>query len=684
MPEAGSEPASSSSMRISRNAAVAVVLAAALAALAFASRGGFADTVPAGDTWSEIVVTLLGAGACAVAVVLGAPGRAWGAGVVALFAAVAVLTAVSIAWSVAPDYSWQASGQTLAYLAAFAGAAALARLAPQRWPALVGALATASAVVAGYALLVKVFPGTLAAGDTLGRLQSPFGYWNAVGVCAAIGLTPCLWAGSRRSAGWRLRGLAVPAVALLISVVILSYSRSALLVAALGVAVWLAFVPLRLRAVLTLALGALGAGVITGWALSHHALTGDNVALAARSSAGTSFGIVLALSLVAVAAAGSACAVAVDRTHLSATARHRLGMLLLIPVALLPFAVIAALAVSSRGLTGEVSHVWSTLTSTSGGVGDSANRLVQLGNSRPVYWSEGITVGEHALLRGAGAAGYAIAHTRYTTSTLPVQHAHSYVIQTFADFGLLGVAVSLALLVAWGRAAARPLARRTPWSALSAPHVAEREGLLTLAVVVLAFGVQSAFDWTWFFAGVAIPALLCAGWLAGRGPLNSPIGRARERRRMLDRPGAAAAVTGLVALALLGAWTTWQPLRAADTLSASLSAASSGNRGAAFTDARDAASIDPLAITPLQILASLYTGAGDPAAARAELVAAVDRQPQNPQTWLSLGTFDMQHHHPRQAYGPLLRAHTLYPTDPIAGTLVALLRTQLGIKPPKP
>ena len=67
----------------------------------------------------------------------------------------------------------------LAYLAAFAGAAALARLAPERWPALVGAIATAAVGLAGYALLVKVFPATLDAGDALGRLQSPFGYWNA-------------------------------------------------------------------------------------------------------------------------------------------------------------------------------------------------------------------------------------------------------------------------------------------------------------------------------------------------------------------------------------------------------------------------------------------------------------------------------------------------------------------------
>ena len=48
------------------------------------------------------------------------------------------------------------------------------------------------------------------------------------------------------------------------------------------------------------------------------------------------------------------------------------------------------------------------------GVGNSATRLVQLGNSRGRYWREGVKVGDHALLAGVGAAGYGTAVTRYT------------------------------------------------------------------------------------------------------------------------------------------------------------------------------------------------------------------------------------------------------------------------------
>ena len=59
--------------------------------------------------------------------------------------------------------------------------------------------------------------------------------------------------------------------------------------------------------------------------------------------------------------------------------------------------------------------------------------------------------------------------------------------------------------------------------------------MITLLTVALAFGVQSAIDWTWFFTGVATAVLICAGWLAGRGPLSTPVGRAPVRRPIMRR-----------------------------------------------------------------------------------------------------------------------------------------------------
>jgi hypothetical protein len=418
------------------------------------------------------------------------PARSSAAAAVILFAGLAALSYLSIAWSVQPATSWVEANRTLSYLAAFVAALAAARLVPRRWSAVVGAVAIATVVVCGYGLLAKVFPATLNAHDFLGRLRVPFGYWNATGLMAALGLPGCLWAGTRPATGRVLRSLSVPALAVLVVTLMLSYSRGALLAAVIGLAVWFAFVPLRLRGALLLGLGVLGGAIGTLWALAHHAITHDNATLAARTSAGHGFGVVLLVLVILGALVGFAAVRAMDRRALPDSLRRRIGTLLLIGVAMVPAVAIAGAAASSRGLTGEISHVWSRLTSTTpaSGVGNQPGRLADLSNSRPLYWSEGLKVGERSLRAGAGAGGFDTARTRYTTNPLAVAHAHSYGIETFADFGLIGVALSLALLVAWGLAV-----RRTLGSAPSdTDHADEPAGLITMLAVVVTYGVSSA------------------------------------------------------------------------------------------------------------------------------------------------------------------------------------------------
>jgi hypothetical protein len=417
-------------LRAGPDAALGGALAAGIVLLAFIATGG----VDLGaNTWSELALLVLAA-ALAIALALRAPaGRPWGGVALVLFAALAALTALSIIWSVQPENSWVEANRTVAYMAAFGGAIALVRLLPGRWAGVIGALATAATILSAYALLVKVFPGTFDAGDPVGRVKAPFDYWNATGLMAATGLPACLWCGTRRGGGPVLRALTVPAVAILLTTLVLSYSRSALAAAIIGLAVWFALAPVRLRAALILGLGALGGAVLTIWALATHPLTHDRVAMAARTTAGHSFGLLLVLVLAVMTATGFAAAFAMDRAAPSAALRRRIGIVLIGLVALAPVGGLSALAASSRGLPGEVSHVWHTLTDPNSGVGDSPSRLVELGNSRPRYWREGVKVGEHHVLLGVGAAGYGTARTRYTTDPWIVEHAHSYVIETFAD-----------------------------------------------------------------------------------------------------------------------------------------------------------------------------------------------------------------------------------------------------------
>ena len=651
--------------RPSPDVLLALLIAAALVALAMTSGGGVDDLLAtAGNTWSEIAVTVLGAAAVGVVLIIGPPGRRWGLVTVGLMAALTVLEGLSIAWSYLPSSSWLAAGQAVAYLAAFAAAVGVARVAPSRWPALLGGFAIAMTALCGWSLLVKVFPATLASGNLAGRLQAPFGYWNAIGLCAALGLPACLWAGARRDRGRALAGLAAPALCLLLAVDVLSYSRSADAAGVVALALWLIFVPLRLRSIVMLAIGAAGAAVISAWMLTHAALKHDNVALAAQDHAGHTFGLVIVIVLVLVTVCGLLAARAMDRVSVSETVRRRTGWTLVALLVAGALAAIGAAAASARGLTGEISHLWTELTATNAHVSASAaGRVFQFGSSRPAYWHQAIHVGEHALFKGVGLLGFGDARLRYTTDPSMVSEAHGYVFEIFADVGLLGVVITFALLVSWLVAAARPLAFRVRTTSLGPAGCAEREGMVALAAIVVAFGVQSTLDWTWFFSGVTVPVLLCAGWLAGRGPLVAPIpvpagqpSRARVLDRLAARPAAAGAVVLLVAATALIAWMQWRPLHSAQQLNRSESASSTAQ---AYPLATSATSADPLSIAPRTWLCTLDMDLGNVAGARAELAKARQLQPQNPVTWMNLGVFDFHHGRIAQALPEFTRALAL-------------------------
>jgi hypothetical protein len=666
---------------------VALLLAALLVAVAFVGRGGSA--LPR-TTAVEIGLTLVSAAALAVALLARpAQRRPWGGATLLLFAALAVWTALSIAWSVQPADSWEAANLTLAYLAVFAASIALVHVAPARWPAVLGGVVLASVALCGYSLLAKAFP-SISPLDLYARLRAPFDYWNAVGLMAALGIPGCLWLGARRDGHAALSALAVPALGLLLVALMLSYGRGPLLAAAVAVACWFAAVPLRLRGLAVLATAGAGAAIVCAWAFGNAGLTKDGAPLDVRVDAGHSLGLLLLALLVVLLAAGLGLSFAMSRSTLAPQRRRAIGTAVLVALALVPLAGIAALAASQRGLTGSISHGWHQLTDPNAQQPpNDPSRLASVGGVRARYWDNGFTIWRKAPWLGVGADGYATARRPIQPDRLRVRHAHGYVPQTLADLGLIGMGINVALLIAWLGAAARatgvrPRRRWGAWAWTLArtrdvrmrptlraqqPMTAERIGLMTLATTAIAFGVHSAVDWTWFVPGTAVTGLLCAAWVAGRGPFGEPPAPAALPR---GRDGWAAA-RGRVALAaivvvagLAGAWAMWQPQRSVKADDAALAALDAGQLRAAQADARRAIDRNPLSIDPLLTLAAAQTAARRPAAARATLQRAVRLQPANPETWLRLGQFELDQGHVRRALRLLGAAIYLDPQGPEA------------------
>ncbi|HEY2283339.1 MAG TPA: O-antigen ligase family protein [Solirubrobacteraceae bacterium] len=661
-------------------------------------------------TTTEIVLTLASGVAVAMAVVLTPAARSllegpkYGLWPLALLIAFTALSGLSVVWSVQPDVSWQDAGRLLAYSGVFGAAVALVRLAPDRWPAILGGLTLAATIVCSYALATKVFPGRLAPAVTYARLEEPYGYWNAIGLTAAMGAIGCLWLGARRSGHALLSALAYPAMGIMGVTLMLAYSRGALVALAVGMVLWLCIVPLRLRGAAVLIVGGLGAAAVVGWDFSRHALTTDNIPLAQRATAGHQLGVLLLVMVLLLTLAGVAIGFLCGRRPLSRATRTRAGAILLTLVALALVGFAGALAHSHRGFAGSITHTVDTLTNPNAKVPpNSPGRLTAVASVRARYWKQALQVFDAHPALGVGAAGYETASLRYRTVLLEAKHAHGFIVQTLADLGAIGLALALALLFTWMAAAGRathPFDRRwTSWRAwldlragahpgwrrFPQPYTPERIGTLSMLCLVVVFGVHSLVDWTWYVPGDAFAALLCAGWLAGRGPLGayrddaaptrewsaakattatsldpvavdmsaatpagapapgeSPVGIGTGRPRSLREiaPMRVGVATAAVIAALLAAWSQWQPQRSVDASQEALTLLST-NPHEALAKAQSAVARDPLSAQALIVLAAVQQSAGEPALAKATLERAVRLQPSNPQTWLALARHDL-------------------------------------------
>jgi O-Antigen ligase len=678
-----------------------LLIAGLLCFVTFVAGGGLNLT---DMTTVELVLTIGCGLIVATAVLLGpARGRSYGLWPVALLLAFTALTALSVVWSVQPDDSFKDAGRMLSYCAVFGAAVVLARTVPARWPAVLGGVVLAAVIVCVYALLTKVFPASFDAGDIYARLRAPYSYWNAIGLTAAMGAIGCMWLGARRSGHALISALAYPAMGLMILTLMLAYSRGALVALVLGLVLWFAIVPLRLRGAAILICGVVCAGGVVAWDFSTYALKTDNLPLDVRTSAGHQLGVLIVAMLVLLTLLGLAFGFWTSRSAPTIISRQRAGTLLLGLLAVVILAGAGALAASHRGFTGTISHAAHSLTDPHAPVpSNGPGRLTAVGSVRARYWNEALKVFKAHPVLGAGAEGYATARLRYRTETLDVKHAHGYVVQTLADLGIVGLALTLALLIAWMAAAGRathPFNRRwTSWKTLrgwldrrdsggtpgwvkltvngrAAPYTPERIGMLSMLCLVAVFGIHSIADWTWYIPGNACVALLCAGWLAGRGPLGAgatpgaPAGSprtlgaagpspaspgseaSRAHQSVTDRlkqrlapqtlgPLRIAVATAVLVGALLAGWAEWQPQRSADASQQALTQLASDPH-AALASAQAGVSRDPLSAQALFTLSAVQQATHEPALARATLQRAVRLQPSNPQTWLTLGQYDL-------------------------------------------
>jgi len=154
-----------------------------------------------------------------------------------------------------------------------------------------------------------------------------------------------------------------------------------------------------------------------------------------------------------------------------------------------------------------------------------------------------------------------------------------------------------------------------------------------------------------------------------------------------------------VLLALVVAWSQWQPLRSQDSSNNALTAlfnaeatsgaASVADYKLAEEDARTAIAENPLDYTPLVWLADAQADLHHFRQGYATIVRAVRLQPSNPQTWYYLARFDAYElGDPRSGLSVLSRSLFLYPEYSYAQQLYLTLegaveatQTHAAVKP---
>jgi len=540
---------------------------------------------------------------------------------------------ISVVWSIEPDRSWAYLNRGLVYFALLAFGLWLGPWL-REWAFL---LAGVLALPLGWALLGKAIPA-LGASGRIGRLSSPIGYWNALGLLFAMALPLALWLAARREHPHWLRSAGVVYLYALIVGLLMTYSRGGVLAAGVSAALWIALGSPRIESAAALLLGG-GAGLgVAAWAFTRPGLSSDNQPDSVRVHDGAWFAVVFVLGAIAVAALAYLGSLSEERRPLTDARRRAVERLALgVLVAVVAVGVVA-LVVEAKP------EGWFrdfTAQPTNAALQGGPEHLVNASSSsRWLWWKEAWRAWEKQPWRGTGAGTFELTHRLLRTNTIVVTEPHNVPLQFLTETGLVGFVL---VLLGVGAAAVGVVKRLRP---------ARDPAVVALAVLCVAYVLHTLVDFDWDFVAVSAPFLLTLGALLG-GPA------VRDEPRVVWSP-LPVAVAAALALSLL---TPWFAQRDTDSAQAAIF---DGRPLVALRDARSARSLNPLALDPLLAEAAALEQLGDVQGARSVYIDAVELQPLNWRGWFELGRFEEGQQDWPRALPALRRAVDLDPQNPLA------------------
>jgi hypothetical protein len=600
-----------------------------------------------------------------------------------LLGAFAVWNGITVFWSVASAQTWLEVNHVVTYLVVLGLGIVIGSSYARALEVVAVGFLWVVLAVSVYALGQKLFPGLHVRGlfdlnqtGPLPRLQEPLGYWNALALFVAFAVPLALAVASDPARSGRARIGALCAIELMVLTIVFTYSRGGLLALAIALVVGISVSGNRLRSAMWLGASLATTLPVMVLGLVSPQLTRAGEKLSSRESGGAILAVLLVLSLVALVAGARKLLVLEPQVRIEASRVPALRRLALAGAGGVVLAVVLALAVSSRGLTGTISHAWQTFTTTQPASNYDPNRLLSADSqNRWVWWNEAAGAFTDRPVGGWGAGSFAVVHRLYRRDTLTVQQPHSVPLQFLAETGIVGALLALGALVLLLRAGLAAVRRREPGSArlLAAGAFA----------AVLAYAIHSLYDWDWEIPAVTLPVFLLLGVLvASRARVpeaNIRNANARPGLRLGRRAGWLAAGTlwlGVFALSIE------LPNLAASKASAALvnaSASSSAALAQAHSDAQTASAIDPVSDAGLRAQAALALHQGQLGDAQIDLQDAVRREPSDAQAWNQLAYVEIL----LRDYAPALdAARHAVALDPQSLNTINYVRAQLLNAPP--
>lgn len=534
-------------------------------------------------------------------------------------------TVLSTVWSTNVTEAVLSAERTTLYVAAALAALLCARRSPEQL--LHGAWA-GSVVLCSWALATRLVPDRFGVSDPIAgyRLDQPIGYWNALGLLAAMGALLGLGIAARgRSPLGRAVGAA--GVPICITTLYFTFSRGAWIALACGLVAAVALAPRRVQVIAVAVAVAPFTAVVVWRASVSSALTTVGSPLATAAHEGHRLLPVLAGCAVGAAVLALLAARVDPDVNLGPQARRLIAIAL---AAAVVAAVFVALPAEKRA--------WHTFATA--GTSSSANlnsRLFQIGgNGRLPQWRVAWRDAAANPILGSGAGTYQEQWFLHRPTTSRVRNAHNLYLETLAELGPLGLALLVCFL-------AIPIV------------VAFRRRHRPLAFA--AFGVYVAFvlhvivDWDWQIASVSLVAVLAAAALLADGAV-----RFSRWQRWLAL--AAAGVLGAAGIYTFASQIPMTRLAKAEA---------QGNWTSAERQAKHAAALAPWSEDPWLSLGEAELNAGRTADAVVALQKAAAKTPDDWTPWYDLARASTG----SARAADLARARALNPLEPELATLGA-------------